>query len=46
MTNSMFNQLVKLFTSIGIVLLFGLAILLWLNTPELFEYFNQAFCAH
>lgn len=24
----------------------GLAILLWFNTPEMFQYFNQAFCAH
>ena len=31
---------------ISIVALFGLAISLWLNTPDLFEYFNQAFCAH
>lgn len=23
-----------------------LAIFLWLKTPLLFEYFNQAFCAH
>jgi hypothetical protein len=26
--------------------LFSVAILLWLQTPQLFEYFNQAFCAH
>ncbi|MDH0826436.1 MULTISPECIES: hypothetical protein [Acinetobacter] len=31
---------------ISIVALFALAISLWLNTPDLFEYFNQAFCAH
>ncbi|WP_286086811.1 hypothetical protein [Acinetobacter silvestris] len=44
----MTNSLLWLKTSICIsmILLFGLAILLWLNTPELFEYFNQAFCAH
>lgn len=30
----------------AIILLVGLAILLWANTPEMFEYFNQAFCAH
>lgn len=29
-----------------IIVLFSLAIGLWLNTPELFEYFNNAFCAH
>ena len=31
---------------LGLILLFGLSSLLWLNTPELFEYFNMAFCAH
>lgn len=31
---------------ISIFALFSLAISLWLNTPDLFEYFNQAFCAH
>lgn len=30
----------------ALLLLFTLAIFLWLKTPELFEYFNQAFCAH
>lgn len=30
----------------GVIFLIGLAILLWSNTPEMFEYFNQAFCAH
>ena len=30
----------------GIFALLSLAIGLWLNTPELFEYFNTAFCAH
>ena len=30
----------------GIILLMGLAIILWINTPELFDYFNMAFCAH
>jgi hypothetical protein len=29
-----------------IILLLVLSSLLWLNTPELFEYFNMAFCAH
>ena len=32
--------------AISIVLLFVLAFYLWSNTPQLFEYFNQAFCAH
>lgn len=29
-----------------IVLLLILSIGLWIQTPQLFEYFNQAFCAH
>ncbi|MCX5466298.1 hypothetical protein [Acinetobacter nematophilus] len=29
-----------------IILVLLLSGLLWLNTPELFEYFNMAFCAH
>ncbi len=32
--------------AISIVLLFVLAFYLWSNTPQLFEYFNQAVCAH
>ncbi|CAI3102961.1 hypothetical protein MWMV8_MWMV8_00224 [Acinetobacter calcoaceticus] len=24
----------------------ALSIILWKQTPDLFEYFNQAFCAH
>lgn len=32
---------------IGVMLcLFGLALVLWKATPELYIYFNQAFCAH
>lgn len=31
---------------IGLVTIFSLAIVLWMNTPDLFEYFNMAFCAH
>ncbi|MFC2994728.1 hypothetical protein ACFODO_05445 [Acinetobacter sichuanensis] len=30
----------------GVVALFTLAAILWSHTPELFEYFNMAFCAH
>ncbi|EKU56755.1 hypothetical protein [Acinetobacter courvalinii] len=26
--------------------LISLSILIWFQTPDLFEYFNQAFCAH
>ena len=32
--------------ALGIIILLSLAIGLWFNTPELFEYFNNAFCAH
>mgnify|MGYP001561832743 CR=1 FL=1 len=31
---------------VTIILMFGLSVFLWFNTPELFEYFNMAFCAH
>ncbi|ENX23308.1 hypothetical protein F892_02556 [Acinetobacter vivianii] len=32
---------------IGSVLcLISFSILIWFQTPDLFEYFNQAFCAH
>lgn len=29
-----------------VIALIVFAIILWLKTPELFEYFNQAFCPH
>ncbi|WP_165815680.1 hypothetical protein [Acinetobacter sp. AM] len=29
-----------------ILSLLTLAIILWMQTPQLFEYFNQAFCPH
>ncbi|WP_165493964.1 hypothetical protein [Acinetobacter sp. ANC 4178] len=29
-----------------IISLLALAIILWMQTPQLFEYFNQAFCPH
>lgn len=29
-----------------LVTLLVLSIILWKQTPDLFEYFNQAFCAH
>ncbi len=44
MTNS-FSWL-KTLIIIAIILLLGLAIILWLNTPYLFDYFNMAFCPH
>ena len=44
MTNS-FSWL-KLGIILGLIVLFTLSAVLWLSTPELFEYFNMAFCAH
>ncbi|CAM2817782.1 hypothetical protein [Acinetobacter celticus] len=44
MTDSMLG--LKLAITGAILLLFIIAIALWLRTPELFDYFNQAFCAH
>ena len=43
MTNLM---TLKIAITLGTLLMLSLSIVLWLNTPELFEYFNQAFCAH
>ncbi|ENX12621.1 hypothetical protein F895_02998 [Acinetobacter sp. CIP 64.2] len=39
----------RYFTLILLVCVVGLisiSILIWFQTPDLFEYFNQAFCAH
>lgn len=44
MTDSGF--LLKLIIGMSLILLLALALLLWSQTPYLFEYFNQAFCAH
>lgn len=44
MTNR-FN-LLNISIFIGVILLLSLSITLWMNTPDLFAYFNQAFCAH
>lgn len=44
MTDSTF--LLKLSIAVTMVLLLAISLLLWSQTPELFEYFNQAFCAH
>ncbi|WP_257219742.1 hypothetical protein [Acinetobacter sp. YH12236] len=44
MTDSTF--LLKLSIAIAMVLLLAISLWLWSQTPELFEYFNQAFCAH
>lgn len=47
MTNewSTFSWL-KIGIYMGLIIIFSLAVLLWVNTPDLFEYFNMAFCAH
>ncbi|MGE8539371.1 MAG: hypothetical protein ACN6NI_08805 [Acinetobacter sp.] len=44
MTDSM--RLLKISITVTILLLLALSIGLWSQTPQLFEYFNQAFCAH
>ena len=44
MTKSIFS--LKTLLILAISMLFALSISLWMNTPDLFEYFNQAFCAH
>jgi hypothetical protein len=38
--------LLKTIMTFIIVTLLVLSIILWKQTPDLFEYFNQAFCAH
>lgn len=44
MTDSMLG--LKILIAAAIVLLLAIALMLWVQTPQLFEYFNQAFCAH
>ena len=31
---------------VTLLCLTSLSIIIWFQTPDLFEYFNQAFCAH
>lgn len=38
--------LLKTIMTFILVTLLVLSIILWKQTPDLFEYFNQAFCAH
>jgi hypothetical protein len=38
--------LLKTIMTFLIVALLVLSIVLWKQTPDLFEYFNQAFCPH
>lgn len=44
MTNS--EVLLKVSIVVGVLFFLLLALLLWSKTPNMFEYFNQAFCAH
>lgn len=44
MTDSML--ILKISITVALLLLFALSVALWIQTPQLFEYFNQAFCAH
>ncbi|WP_266096748.1 hypothetical protein [Acinetobacter terrae] len=44
MTNSLLG--LKTMIALAVIGLLSLAILLWFKTPQLFEYFNQAFCPH
>ncbi|MDP1370251.1 hypothetical protein Q8G42_05765 [Acinetobacter lwoffii] len=44
MTDSLLK--LKLLIAVAILLLLALSIGLGFQTPQLFEYFNQAFCAH
>ncbi|MFH7765750.1 hypothetical protein [Acinetobacter sp. BSP-28] len=44
MTDSMLGLKILIASAIGLLL--AIAILLWIKTPQLFEYFNQAFCPH
>lgn len=44
MTNTL--SWLKIMLVLGLLFFFSLAIVLWTKTPKLFEYFNQAFCAH
>ncbi|MGA9699354.1 MULTISPECIES: hypothetical protein [Acinetobacter] len=36
----------KILIGLAVLGLLSLAILLWFKTPQMFEYFNQAFCPH
>ncbi len=44
MTDSLLG--LKTLIALTVIGLLSLAILLWFKTPQLFEYFNQAFCPH
>lgn len=36
----------KILIGLAVLGLLSLAILLWFKTPQMFQYFNQAFCPH
>ncbi len=40
------TQGLKIIILFCIIILLALALLLWSQVPDLFLYFNQAFCAH
>lgn len=40
------SLLQKTIITLVVLGLLTLALMLWINTPDLFIYFNQAFCAH
>ena len=40
------TQTLKTVVLFGIIILLAVALLLWSQVPDLFLYFNQAFCAH
>ncbi len=47
MNNSLVSPItLKITLWMGLIFIFVIAIILWINTPDLFEYFNMAFCAH
>lgn len=41
--HAILHKVIFVFVLLGLLIL---ALSLWLNTPDLFNYFNQAFCAH
>ncbi len=47
MNNNLMSPItLKITLWMGLIFIFAIAIILWINTPDLFEYFNMAFCAH
>lgn len=46
MTNIDSTLILKIAFIFFIICLIGTSMFIWFQTPDLFEYFNQAFCAH